>query len=152
MGKAPVGTAVRHGVVVPMLCAVLFGCVGPPVGSLAVSLPSIGSTPDPAGSIGLTALFSYLLGFIPMLATGVVSGLFLHRVRAVLAVPLCGLVGALVAYGFGEAWDYAATGQSVHSFANDLQMWALPGFGGGAACGYLASLLLRRLPFPGARR
>jgi len=130
----------RNMVAIPFLCAILFGCIGPPVGSLVISIPdALAQSPDPAGTIGLTAFFSYLYGYIPAFCTGLLAGLILPRVRPSIFIALCGLLGFVLAFGFAATWRLGNPFAYI-PFWNIIIRMALPGLLGGSICGLLTSV------------
>ena len=121
----------------PFLFAVLFGVVGPPVGSLAISVPMLleegASVPlaEHGGSavliVAAIGALSYVFGLLPALLTGACAG-FAHRLPALAFVPLCAALGAALSLGFALLIDFG--GEAGHS----LQYMAVPGaLGAGVA-------------------
>jgi hypothetical protein len=128
----------------PFLYATLFGIVGPPVGSLAVSLPMVADE----GSVALLAVaamaaMSYFFGLVPAVLTGICAG-FAHRLPAVAFVALSTALGAAFALGFAVLIDFG--GESGHS----LQYMALPGALGAAVAAICAVPIGRWLRRAGA--
>jgi hypothetical protein len=121
----------------PFVYAVVFGVVGPPFGSLAVSLPNAtADSPWVVVGIAAFALLSYLFGLVPAVATGVCAG-FLHRLPAIAFVPACAVLGAGFAWGFARLVDFGGDPGTA------LPYMALPGaLGAGVAA--LAAMPLGR--------
>jgi hypothetical protein len=113
----------------PFVYAVVFGVVGPPVGSLAISIPL--ATADSAWvvvGVAAFALLSYLFGLVPAVATGTCAG-FAHRLPALAFVPLCAALGAAFSLGFALLIDFGGD-PGQHS----VQYMAVPGaLGAGVA-------------------
>jgi hypothetical protein len=112
----------------PFVYAVVFGVVGPPVGSLAISLPMLADE----GAVALLAVaamaaMSYFFGLVPAVLIGACAG-FAHRLPAIAFVALCAALGAGLSLGFALLIDFG--GEAGHS----LQYMALPGaLGAGVA-------------------
>jgi hypothetical protein len=112
----------------PFVYAGVFGVVGPPFGSLAVSLPNAtADSPWVVVGIAAFALLSYLFGLVPAVATGICAG-FAHRLPAIVFVPLCAVLGAGISLGFAELIQFG--GEAGHS----VEYMAVPGaLGAGVA-------------------
>jgi hypothetical protein len=126
----------------PFLCAALFGIVGPPVGSLAVSLPLVADEGAVAWlAVAAMAAMSYFFGLVPAVLTGIGAG-FAIRLPAVAFVPLSAALGAAFSLGFALLIDFG--GEAGHS----LQYMAVPGALGAtvaALCALPVGRWLRRL-------
>jgi hypothetical protein len=128
----------------PFLYAVLFGIVGPPVGSLAISLPLV----IDEGAVALLAAaamaaMSYFFGLVPAVLTGFLAG-FAHRLPALVFVPLCAASGAAFSLGFALLIHFGGgTGQSV-------QYMAVPGALGAGVAALIAVPVGRGLRRAGA--
>jgi hypothetical protein len=128
----------------PFLYAVLFGIVGPPVGSLVISLPMVADE----GAIALLAAaamaaMSYFFGLVPAVLTGIGAG-FAHRLPAVAFVPLCAALGAAFSLGFAMLIRFG--GEAGHSW----QYMAVPGAVGATVAALCAVPLGRWLRRAGA--
>jgi hypothetical protein len=123
---------------------VVFGIIGPPVGSLAVSLPNA-TADSPLVIVGVAAfaLLSYLFGLLPAVATGVCAGL-LHRLPAIAFVPLCAAMGAAISLGFALLIDFG--GDPSHG----VTYMALPGALGATAAALVALPIGRWMQRAGA--
>ena len=126
------------------LYAVLFGIVGPPVGSLAISLPLV---VDEGGVALLAAAamagMSYFFGLVPAVLTGFCAG-FAHRLPAVAFVLLCAALGAGFSLAFALLIHFG--GGAGHS----VQYMAVPGALGAGVAGLIAVPIGRWLRRAGA--
>jgi hypothetical protein len=128
----------------PFLYAVLFGFLGPPVGSLVISLPLVLEK----GAIGWLAVagmgfMSYFFGLLPAMLTGIGAG-FAHRLPALAFVPLCAAMGAGFSLAFAMLIRFG--GEAGHSW----QYMAVPGAVGATAAAICAVPLGRWLRRAGA--
>ena len=135
---------IRHLIVIPVLCALLFGCIGPPTGSLVFTLlPMIahGAKDNPIGMIVLGAFFSYIFGTLPALMTGFLSG-YLIRANKVLFCISSSAIGAFNSFLFFKL----TTGR----YSYDYDFWtgfyrmAAPGLLGGLSSGLLAFIAYKK--------
>jgi hypothetical protein len=130
----------------PFLYAVLFGIVGPPVGSLAISVPLVTNNAGGWALIGVAAfaLLSYLFGLVPAVLTGICAG-FAHRLPAIAFVPSCVALGAALSLGFAVLIDFGGD-PGQHS----VQYMAVPGALGAGVAALIAVPIGRWLRRAGA--
>ena len=124
--------------VAPLVCAFVSCVVGPPVGSLAISVPllvedGVSSPADLLLPLGIAAL-SYLFGVVPAGVAGMACGVAV-RARAVSFLAFATAVGAASAYAFARAIDFGGASAGGAHPAPSIEFMALPGALGGLAAG-----------------
>jgi uncharacterized membrane protein YeaQ/YmgE (transglycosylase-associated protein family) len=142
---------------IPFLCSLLYGCVGPPVGSLGVSIPLVLSSifsndpwstiSDPSGTIGWSALFSFIFGIVPAVVTGFLLGLVIRYLNAPFFILLSGVSGAVISFFFNAIGrrPYPYNPFAYINFWAAMETAVVPGVIGGIVCGAIASLVYKRL-------
>jgi hypothetical protein len=118
----------------------VFGVVGPPAGSLAISVPLV--VQDGAEALLQLLLLggmSYLFGLAPALLAGAIAG-YARRLQAPAYLPLCAVLGGATAFAFATLIHF---GGGVAG--NSVQFMALPGALGGLVSGLLTLPLGRWL-------
>jgi hypothetical protein len=138
------------------VCAFVFGVIGPPVGSLAISVPMVvedgaASSGNPVMPLGLAlgfAVLSYLFGLVPAVAAGAVMG-FAVRLRPWLFLALAGVVGAIAAFAFASAIDFGGTSPGGSHPVPSIAYMAVPGALGGLVAGACMLPLARWLGLRG---
>jgi len=140
---------VRNLLFVPLICAVLYGIVGPPIGSLAISIPWIfsGESVDPIGSIGVAAFFSYIYGIKPAIFSGFVAGLIVQKLRLPIFLVISGLIGAASSFTYMSTWRFYHDIFAYGNFWVAIENMAIPGFVGGVVMGSIAFICFQQ-PHP----
>jgi hypothetical protein len=133
----------------------LFGLLGPPLGSLLYSFllhgfgmmlsadgvirlpsPTWTTLGDLASKVASNAFFSYLPGLIPAALTGLLAGSLRRRLSRVGLSAAAAIVGALLALLFMASWQWTITPELTVALAAGLEVMPY-GLFAGAVCGWL---------------
>jgi uncharacterized membrane protein YeaQ/YmgE (transglycosylase-associated protein family) len=137
----------KNFVFIPVICGLVFGCVGPPAGSLAFSIPPMfrDPSPDPVGAVLVAAFFSYVLGIIPAFVTGFVSGAFIRFLQVPVFALFSSIIGALSALLYTVTWKDYSNIFTTPLFWVAFERMAFPGLIGGLFCGVLVGLIHKQM-------
>jgi len=124
---------------------ICFVALGPPIGSLAVTIPAVLLSDSPPGLIVFAAIMSHMGGAVPALATGLLAGAIVKYLSRAAFCIVVSLVGGAISFWFASfrmepvvAWNH---------FFMVLQNYTTAGFFAGAIIAYLFKSLQPKLAY-----